>query len=144
MYHVPRRDAKNKSNYSAFPSTLLMNRNRSTQSPRCIFSSIVSGKQSLKPFSNNCFVHFPATMTKESSPNRPRRFAPLNPEKQIEGEDLGPRLKGIVFDVDGTLCECLLSSFYSVKCRPSSFWGYSTAFYLFRHIETHLLDFLWL
>jgi hypothetical protein len=47
-------------------------------------------------------------MTKESSPNRPRRFAPLNPEKQIEGEDLGPRLKGIVFDVDGTLCECFL------------------------------------
>lgn len=44
-------------------------------------------------------------MTKESSPNRPRRFAPLNPEKQIDGEDLGPRLKGIVFDVDGTLCE---------------------------------------
>ena len=60
-------------------------------------------------------------MTKESSPNRPRRFAPLNPEKQIEGEDLGPRLKGIVFDVDGTLCECFLSSFYSIKCRPSSF-----------------------
>ncbi|OCL15004.1 HAD-like protein [Glonium stellatum] len=44
-------------------------------------------------------------MTKESSPNRPRRFAPLNPEKQLKGKDLGPRLKGIVFDVDGTLCE---------------------------------------
>ena len=110
-------------------SRLLTNRSRSTQSLRCIFSSTASGKQSLKPFSNNCFVHFPATMTKESSPNRPRRFAPLNPEKQIEGEDLGPRLKGIVFDVDGTLCECFLSSFYSIKCRPSSFWGCSTAFY---------------
>ena len=105
-------------------STLLMNRNRSIQSLRCIFSSIASGKQSLKPFSNNCFVYFPATMTKESSPNRPRRFAPLNPEKQTEGEDLGPWLKGIVFDVDGTLCECFLSLFYSVKCRPSFFRGY--------------------
>ena len=75
-------------------------------------------------------------MTKESSLNRPRRFAPLKPEKQIEGEDLGPRLKGIVFDVDGTLCECFLSSFYSIKCCPSSFWGYGTAFYLFSHIKT--------
>lgn len=122
-------------------STLLMNGNRSTQSLRCIFSSIVSGKQSLKPFSNNSFVHFPATMTEESNSNRPRRFAPLNPEKQIEGEDLGPRLKGIVFDVDGTLCECFLSSFYSMKCRSSSFWGSSIALYLFCHIKTHL-DFL--
>jgi len=88
VHHVPdRRDAKNKSNYSAFPSTLLMNGNRSTQSPRCIFSSIVSGKRSLRPFSNNCFVHFPATMTKDSSPNRPRRFAPLNPEKQIKAKE---------------------------------------------------------
>ncbi|KAF2260500.1 HAD-like protein [Lojkania enalia] len=37
-------------------------------------------------------------------PIRPRRFAPLDPAKQIEG-DKRPVLKGIVFDVDGTLCE---------------------------------------
>lgn len=36
-------------------------------------------------------------------PVRPRRFAPLNPEKKSEG-DKRPVLKGIVFDVDGTLC----------------------------------------
>jgi HAD superfamily hydrolase (TIGR01549 family) len=35
---------------------------------------------------------------------RPRRFAPLDPAKQKEG-DRRPKLKGIVFDVDGTLCE---------------------------------------
>jgi HAD superfamily hydrolase (TIGR01549 family) len=35
---------------------------------------------------------------------RPRRFAPLDPAKQKEG-DRRPELKGIVFDVDGTLCE---------------------------------------
>jgi HAD superfamily hydrolase (TIGR01549 family) len=35
---------------------------------------------------------------------RPRRFAPLDPAKQKEG-DKRPKLKGIVFDVDGTLCE---------------------------------------
>ncbi|KAJ4374519.1 hypothetical protein N0V86_007388 [Didymella sp. IMI 355093] len=36
-------------------------------------------------------------------PVRPRRFAPLNPEKKST-EDKRPALKGIVFDVDGTLC----------------------------------------
>ncbi|KAF1924555.1 HAD-like protein [Didymella exigua CBS 183.55] len=36
-------------------------------------------------------------------PVRPRRFAPLNLEKKSEG-DKRPTLKGIVFDVDGTLC----------------------------------------
>ncbi|KAJ4337165.1 hypothetical protein N0V87_004836 [Didymella glomerata] len=36
-------------------------------------------------------------------PVRPRRFAPLNPEKKSAG-DKRPVLKGIVFDVDGTLC----------------------------------------
>lgn len=36
-------------------------------------------------------------------PVRPRRFAPLNQEKKRE-EDTRPILKGIVFDVDGTLC----------------------------------------
>jgi hypothetical protein len=35
---------------------------------------------------------------------RPRRFAPLNPEKKVNGDNR-PVLKGIVFDVDGTLCE---------------------------------------
>ncbi|KAH3908196.1 hypothetical protein HBI56_191450 [Parastagonospora nodorum] len=34
---------------------------------------------------------------------RPRRFAPLDPAKSQEG-DKRPQLKGIVFDVDGTLC----------------------------------------
>ncbi|KAF2628141.1 HAD-like protein [Macroventuria anomochaeta] len=38
-----------------------------------------------------------------ASPARPRRFAPLNPEKKREG-DKRPILKGVVFDVDGTLC----------------------------------------
>ncbi|KAF2091909.1 HAD-like protein [Saccharata proteae CBS 121410] len=32
---------------------------------------------------------------------RPRRFAPLDPGKTSDA----PRLKGVVFDVDGTLCE---------------------------------------
>jgi hypothetical protein len=40
------------------------------------------------------------TMTQ---PVRPRRFAPLDPAKKKEGDDR-PVLKGIVFDVDGTLC----------------------------------------
>lgn len=35
--------------------------------------------------------------------DEPRRFAPLNPEKR--GVDGVPRLRGVVFDVDGTLCE---------------------------------------
>lgn len=38
-----------------------------------------------------------------ATPVRPRRFAPLDPEKKTEG-DKRPVLKGIVFDVDGTLC----------------------------------------
>jgi phosphoglycolate phosphatase-like HAD superfamily hydrolase len=37
---------------------------------------------------------------------RPRRFAPLDPAKRKEG-DQRPLLKGIVFDVDGTLCKLL-------------------------------------
>lgn len=40
-------------------------------------------------------------------PSRPRRFAPLDPAKRTEG-DKRPLLKGIVFDVDGTLCGFLL------------------------------------
>lgn len=39
-----------------------------------------------------------------SQPARPRRFAPLDPAKKKEG-DTRPLLKGIVFDVDGTLCK---------------------------------------
>jgi hypothetical protein len=42
------------------------------------------------------------------NPIRPRRFAPLDPAKQKEG-DKRPVLRGIVFDVDGTLCEFSLS-----------------------------------
>ena len=52
-------------------------------------------KQSL-----NWCVRTLATMT---PPVRPRKFAPLNPEKKRDG-DTRPVLKGIVFDVDGTLC----------------------------------------
>ncbi|KAF2194925.1 HAD-like protein [Zopfia rhizophila CBS 207.26] len=37
-------------------------------------------------------------------PIRPRRFAPLDPARRKEGDER-PVLKGIVFDVDGTLCE---------------------------------------
>ena len=47
-----------------------------------------------------CCTRSLATM---ASPVRPRRFAALNPEKKSEG-DTRPVLKGIVFDVDGTLC----------------------------------------
>ncbi|KAH7136153.1 HAD-like domain-containing protein [Dendryphion nanum] len=36
-------------------------------------------------------------------PRRPRRFAPLDPGKRVEGDER-PVLKGVVFDVDGTLC----------------------------------------
>ncbi|KAJ8116958.1 hypothetical protein OPT61_g1730 [Boeremia exigua] len=54
------------------------------------------GKQSLNWWT--CTRNM-ATVT---SPIRPRRFAPLSPEKK-EG-DARPILKGIVFDVDGTLC----------------------------------------
>jgi len=38
------------------------------------------------------------------NPVRPRRFAPLDPAKKIEGDER-PELKGIIFDVDGTLCK---------------------------------------
>lgn len=35
---------------------------------------------------------------------RPRRFAPLNPERRVSnGDGSAPELKGVVFDVDGTL-----------------------------------------
>ena len=37
----------------------------------------------------------------QSTHKRPRRFAPLNPQ-EAERSD-APKLKGIVFDVDGTL-----------------------------------------
>ncbi|KAF2022388.1 HAD-like protein [Aaosphaeria arxii CBS 175.79] len=43
------------------------------------------------------------TFDKMSRPTRPRRFAPLDPAKRREGDER-PTLKGIVFDVDGTLC----------------------------------------
>ncbi|KAL4792073.1 HAD-like domain-containing protein [Aspergillus venezuelensis] len=33
-----------------------------------------------------------------------RRFAPLNPSRSNESNSNAPQLKGIVFDVDGTLC----------------------------------------
>lgn len=45
-------------------------------------------------------------------PKRPRRFAPLDPAKRKEGDDR-PVLKGIVFDVDGTLCMYFLLYFGS-------------------------------
>jgi phosphoglycolate phosphatase-like HAD superfamily hydrolase len=36
------------------------------------------------------------------SKRRPRRFAPLNPD--LENKHGAPKLRGVVFDVDGTLC----------------------------------------
>jgi hypothetical protein len=44
----------------------------------------------------------------------PRRFAPLNPDKATNG---APKLLGIVFDVDGTLCEYV---YYFYQVRHSS------------------------
>ncbi|KAL9121024.1 MAG: hypothetical protein Q9187_002424 [Circinaria calcarea] len=41
--------------------------------------------------------------TPEIPLKRPRRFAPLNPAKSKDSPE--PKLKGVVFDVDGTLCE---------------------------------------
>ncbi|KAB8248277.1 HAD-like domain-containing protein [Aspergillus flavus] len=46
---------------------------------------------------------------------RQRRFAPLNPERK--GTSSAPPLKGIVFDVDGTLC--LPQNHMFVKMRES-------------------------
>lgn len=54
-----------------------------------------------------------AAAAQSQSHRRPRRFAPLDPEKRVEGDER-PVLKGIVFDVDGTLCECSLSVFLHV------------------------------
>jgi hypothetical protein len=49
--------------------------------------------------------HVPLTCKLSSmAPVRPRRFAPLDSTKKKENDDR-PILKGIVFDVDGTLCE---------------------------------------
>ncbi len=45
------------------------------------------------------------TRAMSQTPRLPKRFAPLDPRRS--GEDGAPRLKGIVFDVDGTLwCVC--------------------------------------
>jgi len=61
----------------------------------------------------SCVLRRQAAIT--SDPNmasKPRRFAPLNPDAvKKHGEDL-PKLKGIVFDVDGTLCKCRFSCLY--------------------------------
>ena len=48
-------------------------------------------------------------------PVRPRRFAPLDEAKQVENDER-PVLKGIVFDVDGTLCK---------ECSSCGVFGYS-------------------
>ncbi|KAF2703287.1 HAD-like protein [Pleomassaria siparia CBS 279.74] len=47
-------------------------------------------------------ARFASTMV--GSPRRPRRFAPLDPARKTDGDERSI-LKGIVFDVDGTLCE---------------------------------------
>jgi hypothetical protein len=39
-----------------------------------------------------------------------RRFAPLGPGNTNFQDEARPRLKGVVFDVDGTLCKWFLSS----------------------------------
>jgi hypothetical protein len=49
------------------------------------------------------------TMSAMPQPVRPRRFAPLSPKQKKDG-DKRPILKGIVFDVDGTLCEWLIAA----------------------------------
>ncbi|CAN9233878.1 unnamed protein product [Alternaria alternata] len=54
---------------------------------------------------NSIRIYSPATrlVSSMSQPVRPRRFAPLDPAKRMDGDER-PLLKGIVFDVDGTLC----------------------------------------
>ncbi|EXJ95711.1 hypothetical protein A1O1_00834 [Capronia coronata CBS 617.96] len=44
----------------------------------------------------------PATPPEHDMTRKPRRFAPLNPDAK-HGQDL-PKIKGIIFDMDGTLC----------------------------------------
>ncbi|KAF9691066.1 hypothetical protein EKO04_011076 [Ascochyta lentis] len=56
----------------------------------------------LKTLPRKYFPNWRRTLA-SMAPLRPRKFAPLNPEKKKEG-DSRPTLKGIVFDVDGTLC----------------------------------------
>ena len=55
---------------------------------------------------NSIRIYSPATrlVSSMSQPVRPRRFAPLDPAKRMDGDER-PLLKGIVFDVDGTLCK---------------------------------------
>lgn len=48
-------------------------------------------------------LSFRRSITSMADSVRPRRFAPLDPTKRKAGDDR-PDLKGIVFDVDGTLC----------------------------------------
>ncbi|KAF1971283.1 HAD-like protein [Bimuria novae-zelandiae CBS 107.79] len=47
-----------------------------------------------------------------------RRFAPLDPAKRREGDDRRV-LKGVVFDVDGTLCECLPQTYMFAEMRSA-------------------------
>lgn len=54
-------------------------------------------------------------------PIRPRRFAPLDPAKKKDrGGDERPVLRGIVFDVDGTLCKLFLG-----LCLGAFLWNVS-------------------
>jgi hypothetical protein len=48
------------------------------------------------------------TMSSQSKSLDRRVFIPLNPEKALDHE--APRLEGIVFDVDGTLCKIICIS----------------------------------
>jgi hypothetical protein len=69
--------------------------------------SLLKSRQGVKRF---YFCHLSIsqrTIVSMERPTRPRRFAPLDPVKRKEG-DKRPPLKGIVFDVDGTLCEFML------------------------------------
>lgn len=51
-----------------------------------------------------CFRHRATrSVNTMAQPLRPRQFAPLDPAKRKEGDER-PELKGVVFDVDGTLC----------------------------------------
>lgn len=51
--------------------------------------------------------------------DQPRRFAALDPKRADDG---APRLRGVVFDVDGTLCEWWFCFFFFFP-HLREFWG---------------------
>jgi hypothetical protein len=81
-----------------------------TCSPHNMSSLIIQGFNRLRSFpkpstnTSRFFLSAVRSTSSMSQPVRPRRFAPLDPTKRRDGDDR-PVLKGIVFDVDGTLCK---------------------------------------